>query len=109
MCDLLYHQTLISGGLVGTAGIRSLPSNVKVPGSIPGSAKIWAFVGPSKLIQLSILTRSVNRGLASAWRWIIFQLAMDGYAARVNKNSDPLKIWKPKIRPYGSLCLVKKV
>ena len=37
--------------------VRSLPSDHKVPGSIPGFAKIWIFVRPSflpKLTQLSI-------------------------------------------------------
>ena len=40
LCDLLYHQTLSNGGVVGAVGIRSLPSNHKVQGSIPCSAQI---------------------------------------------------------------------
>ena len=38
--------------------VRSLPSNHKVPGSIPGFAEIWIFLRPSfppKPTQLSIL------------------------------------------------------
>ena len=63
-CDVLYHQTLSNGGMVGAIGIRSPPSDhkVKVPGSISEFAQVWAFVWPSfpqKLSQLSILPRSV--------------------------------------------------
>ena len=52
--------------------VRSLSSSHKVPGSIPGSAKVSIFVWASfslKFSHLSILARSVNRVLADTQKF----------------------------------------
>ena len=55
-------ESLKKNGGVG-AVVRSLPSNPKVPGSIPGSAETGIFgdlLSRIKFTQLSILPRSVK-------------------------------------------------
>ena len=77
--------------------VRALPSDIKVPRSIPSSAKILTFVLPlpPKLTQLSILpgqvTNEYKRLLGAKLRWI--SVPSRGSQTRIRLTLQKLEIW----------------